>query len=408
MGLMFLSACASLPARHASTDPARQDPEYPIVSGVAMASEFADHSIPDADILFLGKEVTDLLDTTVKPMENPRDRLNAIIALLNKKVRFDTESDKYATKTAMETYETGTGNCLSFTNLFVAMARHVGLEAGYQEVSTTPNWNREKGIIFVSKHISGYATLYDYSPINVDLMFFQGDDVRIQTNSQRERFMSLDESVPSGREVEITTTPVPDHRAFAQYYNNIGAMQLAEGEASTAFRYFTKALWIEPELDFVWSNLGVAYSRKHRLKAAEEAYLHALSIAMDAGDITAMSIMNNMVKLYERNGDEEKEAFFRNEVATFREKNPYYHYLAGQSAYAEAAYGESVKHYKAAIWRKGDDDMFYYSLALAYLKLGDLKHARKNIDKARQYAWDDETKAYYAETLKNIGRTSFN
>jgi Flp pilus assembly protein TadD len=408
IGLMFLSACASMPARQAATGPAGQDPEYPIVSGIAMAPEFADDSIPDADILLLGKEVTALLDDTVMPMEDLRDRLDAIIAILNDKVRFDTASDTYATKTAMETYETGTGNCLSFANLFVAMARHVGLEAGYQEVSTRPNWNREKGIIFVSKHISAYATIRAHCAINVDLVFFQNGDVMIQINSQRERFAPLDGGAPPEKGTAVTTTPVPDHRAFAQYYNNIAAMHLAEGDASTAFRYFTKALWVEPELDFVWSNLGVAYSREHRLKAAEEAYLHALSIAMDAGDITALSIMNNMVKLYERSGDEEKADFFRNEVAAFRDKNPYYHYLAGQSAYSEAAYEESIKHFKAAIKKKQDDDMFYYSLALAYLRMGDLRQAEKNIDKARRCAWDDQTKAYYAEVLEEISHTALN
>jgi Flp pilus assembly protein TadD len=406
--LMFLSACTSMPARQTATGPVRQNPEHPIVSGIAMAPEFADHSIPDADILLLGKEVTALLDDTVMPLKDPRDRLNAIIALLNQKVRYDTESDKYATKTAMETFETGTGNCLSFANLFVAMARHAGLEAGYQQVSTTPNWNREKGIIFVSKHISAYATVNNPHDSNVDLVFSQDDKVMIQNSSRRDQVTPLTGYPLYGRETAVTTTPIPDHRAFAQYYNNIAAMHLTEGDASTAFRYFTKALWVEPELDFVWSNLGVAYSRNHRFEAAEEAYLRALSIAMGSGDITALSVMNNMVKLYERGGNEEKAAFFRNEVAAFREKNPYYHYLAGQSAYSEAAYEESIKHFKAAIRRKQDDDMFYYSLALAYLRLGDLKQAEKNIDKARRYAWDDQTKAYYAEVMEEISHTALN
>ena len=33
--------------------------------------------------------------------------------------------------------------------------------------------------------------------------------------------------------------------------------------------------------------------------------------------------------------------------------------------------------------------------ALAYLKLGEIKKAEKNLDKAKHYAWDDENKAYY-------------
>ena len=61
-------------------------------------------------------------------------------------------------------------------------------------------------------------------------------------------------------------------------------------------------------------------------------------------------------------------------------------------------------YFKAAIQRKDDDHLFYYGLALAYSKLGDLEGVEKNIDKAKFYAWDEEKKAYYdrvRDTLVN-------
>jgi tetratricopeptide (TPR) repeat protein len=114
--------------------------------------------------------------------------------------------------------------------------------------------------------------------------------------------------------------------------------------------------------------------------------------------------MNNMVKLYERSGDKEKAEFYLKEVASFREKNPYYLYTMARTSYREAFYERSIKYFKAAIHRKDDDHLFYYGLALVYSKLGDLKGFEKNIDKAIYYAWDETQKAYYdqiRDTLVN-------
>ena len=198
--------------------------------------------------------------------------------------------------------------------------------------------------------------------------------------------------------------PIPDHRAFAQYYNNIASQYLAEGNPSDAFRYFIKAIKVDPELSYAWSNLGVAYSRNNQLKAAEAAFLQGMSIVQRRDDVTPLNIMNNMVKLYERSGNKEKAEFYLKEVKSYREKNPYYLYSLARASYHEASYKESIKHFKAAIRRKNDDHLFYYGLALAYIKLGDLEGAKKNIDKAKDYAWDEEKKAYYErvqDTLVN-------
>jgi len=139
----------------------------------------------------------------------------------------------------------------------------------------------------------------------------------------------------------------------------------------------------------------VVYSRNNQLEAAEAAFLQGMSVVPRQDDITTLNIINNMVKLYERTGDKEKAEFYLKEVASFRERNPYYLYMIARTSYQEALYERSVKYFKAAIRRKDDDHLFYYGLALAYSKLGDLEGVEKNIDKAKHYAWDEEQKAYY-------------
>jgi len=195
---------------------------------------------------------------------------------------------------------------------------------------------------------------------------------------------------------------IPDNRAFAQYYNNLGSKYLAGGMGSDSYRYFVKAVKIDPELSFAWSNLGVAYSRNNQIEAAEKAYMQALAINRGRDDTSAMSVMSNLAKLYKRIGNAKRAAFYENEVASFRNKNPYYHFSIGKVAYENGRYEESVKDFKEAIRKKEDEHLFHFALALSYFKLGDIDDAEKSLKKAKLYVWDTAEKDYYQQVLEDM------
>jgi Flp pilus assembly protein TadD len=364
--------------------------------GQFISPQSVDADIPNVDILALGDDIRALLDESIIPIRNRKKRLHSLVEVLNGKVRYDTKNDRFGTRTAQEAYDAGTANCLSFSNLFVAMARYVGLEAQFQEVPTPPNWIRNGEVIFNTRHIGALVDVYGFPGYMVHLDSWGANRIVFWNSGSDRYFVSPTNLDAFGNEINPRFgRPIPDHRAFAQYYNNIASQYLAEGNSSDAFRYFVKAIKVDPELSFAWSNLGVIYSRNNQPEAAEAAYLQGMNVVLRRDDVTALNIMNNMVKLYERSGDKEKAEFYLKEVASFRERNPYYHYSIARTSYHEAFYEKSVKYFKAAIRQKDDDHLFYYGLALAYFKLGDLEGVEKNIDKAKHYAWDEEKKAYY-------------
>ncbi len=366
----------------------------------AISPESVNHSIPDVNILELSSDIKALLDKFVSPVKNPEKRLRALADVLIKRVRYDTKSDKYGTKTAKETFETGTGNCLSFSNLFVATARYVGFKAEYQEIPTPPNWTRNGEVLFFTLHIGAFVDIIEHQEYTIQLSNADGHQVILWTGSRRFMFTPSALGFADPEANPFAARPIPDHRAFAQYYNNVGSMYLAQGDNEEAFRYFVKALQVDPKLNFAWSNLGVIYSRNNQFKAAESAYRQGLSVSRGPDDVTVMTIMGNMAKLYGRNGDKEKHDYYEKEVSAFRERNPYYHYAMAKTAYYDAMYEESIKQFKEAIRRKDDDHLFYYGLALSYYKLGDMKNMEKNMDKAKYYAWDDSKKDYYDRVLE--------
>ena len=393
--LLVLVDCASIPSHRVAVVPIDQFQAFSGPNGKKITPESVDDTIPDVDILALGSEIKSVLDESVIPIRDSKKRLDEIVKILIQKVRYTTEEDRYGAKTAQETFDTGTGNCLSFSNLFVAMARYAGLKTEFQEIPTPPNWIRNGEVLFFTRHIGASIDIVSPMDQTVQLYVLGENRVMVHDNIQRYLFTpsQLDPFAPEINPFSIR--PIPDHRAFAQYYNNIGSQYLAEGDATDAFRYFVKAVKIDPKLSFAWSNLGVVYNRNNQVKAAKAAFFQGMSVTHGPDDVTLLTIMSNMARLYKKIGDTEKAEFYKKEVASFREKNPYYQYAIAKTAYHDRFYEKSVKYYKAAIQRKNDEHLFYYGLALAYLKLGEIKKAEKNLDKAKHYAWDDENKAYY-------------
>ena len=74
------------------------------------------------------------------------------------------------TRDAVETYRTREGNCLSFVNLFVGVARDRGLNPFYVEVTDLQKWNHRDGMVVSQGHIvagmylDGVLRTFDFIP----------------------------------------------------------------------------------------------------------------------------------------------------------------------------------------------------------------------------------------------------
>lgn len=74
------------------------------------------------------------------------------------------------TSTAMITFDVGAGNCLSFSYLFVAMAKEIGLDVQFQEIHILSEWNFTNDAIYVeSRHINVRVNLYGKGDLIIDI-----------------------------------------------------------------------------------------------------------------------------------------------------------------------------------------------------------------------------------------------
>ncbi len=363
----LVAGCATVPPT-----PAAQTitPEM-LLAARPLVGEGAVVSLPDADVLALDPEMLGFLDRFVDAKQADRTKLRQLLYAIMDEGTFGLEYDKQ-TRTAAETFHQQRGNCLSFTNMFVAMARHVGIDARFQEVDIPPDWTVEGGAFVLNRHVNVFVDLGSTTTHVVD---FNIDDFRTSYDRRQVR----------------------DRRALAHYYNNMGVERMHAAETVEALLYFRKAIDNDRRFSPPWGNLGTLYRRNGRPAYAEGAYLQALDA--NPTDFVAMS---NLAALYGQQGDAERAAGYRRRVDNHRMRNPFYRYRLAREAFRAEDYDTSIEHLKFAVKKKRNEDAFYFLMGMSYLKKGNESTARHWLEKAAQLAEDDDLQRNYDSKLEKL------
>lgn len=321
----------------------------------------ASQSIPSAEDVFgLSPDMARFLDANVGGKTDERTFAELIDAMETFGIRqliYDND-----TLTASRTFEERRGNCLSFTNMFLVMARHVGLRAKFQEVSISPEWIKQGDMQVLRRHVNVYVRLTGKGKS----MDRKGD-----------RVVDFDDE--GGPQASMETI-ISDSRALAHFYNNWAVDSLEVGNTDLAFAYARKAI-VDGDANFspAWGLIGVLYRRAERLDLAEAAQLRALQAEPD--DTVAMS---NLERLYASQGRDELADYYRDQVLGHRLKNPYFRMEKAREAYQAGDYPTAVAHLKKAISLKNDESEFYFLLRDSYYQMGDILKARKYHAKAHK------------------------
>jgi len=344
-------------------------PHELLAGGPLSRAQEAPDLIEKEEVLAVSGEMRQFLDTKVHRKASSQARMRELIDAIIHDGTFGLEFEG-ATRTASETFRLRRGNCLSFSNMFLAMARYVGLEAQFQEVDIPPDWTFQDDVFLLNRHVNVSMDLGSLGEHVVDLNI---DDFR----------------------TSYDTRTISDTRALAHYYNNMGVEHMQAGDVATALGYFRRAL-AENDRRFspAWTNLGTLYLRTDHPEYAEAAYLQALKA--DGEDFVAMS---NLVNFYESRGDVELAADYRRRVARHRKQNPYFRYQRAREAYLEEDYDTAINHLKYAIRKNRNEDQFYFLLGMSYLQKGNERKARHWLGRAKAVAASDAVKRRYSSKM---------
>lgn len=324
LSVLLAAGCTTAVERQHDTD---IGPEQ-LLSGQPLGFAELPAVPPAKQLLRLDPAMRRFLAEHVDPAASDRTRLSQLVEAIIGGGDFQLE---YAadTRTAAETFHRRSGNCLSFTNLFVAMAREAGLHAAYQEVDVPPDWTRDGDTLTLNRHIN----------------------VAVRVGSRRDHVVdfNIDDFHSSYARRRIS-----DERALAHYYNNLGAERLLAGDLAGAFALIRAALADHDDgFSPAWDNLGSLYLRAGYPTYAEAAYRQALSVAR--WDFVAMS---NLLRLYEQQGRLAEADALRERVRIHRLSNPYYRYELAREAFVGGQYEQAIRHLRFALRRKPDEPDF--------------------------------------------------
>jgi tetratricopeptide (TPR) repeat protein len=282
--------------------------------------------------------------------------------------------DPTLTRTVAETFRDRKANCLSFTLLFVALAREAGISAHVQEVGQVLTWYQEGD------------TIYDAGHVNVGLQI--GGEYRS---------VDLDRNILFVRK---GPKAISDDRAIAHFYNNRGSELMADGHSADARRYLQGALALAPTYPSAWNNLGVLDMREGDTAAAEHDFLAALDI-----ERTHAPTLSNIVQLYRRSGDAGKAQFYLARLERARLSDPFHQYTVANEAEKRGDYPAAVAAYRRAIRLYSDPHQFHFGLARTYFLMGETGRARRELSRALALDNnDDRSRARYQAKLDSLRR----
>jgi tetratricopeptide (TPR) repeat protein len=329
--------------------------------------------IPVEEILALNATMRSMVDTYVKPITGKQLRADALYNLMFSADKLALKYDSSHTKTAIETIESGSGNCVSLSNVFVAMARYAGLDAKFLDVEVPENWQRESDVYFQLKHVSASVKV---AP---------GEYLGIEYSSM-------------GPITRAKTQKMDDKAAFAAFYSNLGIELLLQEKMDPAIAYLKYATELDPDSANNWSNLGVAYRRVNQLEQAEDAYL--LALKQDKADLTTL---NNLAVLYQMTGQEKLSEKYAKKLERYHLQNPYYLIKRAKEEMQTGNYKQALKFTNKAIAKYDDEHEFYFVAAQIYAHQGDMQKAVEYLRSAEKFSLSITSRDLYRRKLELLG-----
>ncbi len=335
-------------------------------------------NVPEVNVLALDDNIRSILDQEIRQLPTKIQKLSRLHKLLYSAEQHHIKYNSSSTKTALDTFYSKQGNCLSLANLFIATARYVGLEASYQFIQVRREWRPQNDFFEIPGHVNVLVELPNrQATIEFNSTYYE------QATRQR-----------------LVRQVISDERAKADFYNNLGVVKLNNKKLNEAVAYFKKSISIDKNVDFSWSNLGVAYKHMGEFKKAEKSYQKALSINPKNN-----SVIRNIFILYKKQGDKKQANKYARKAEKYARKNPYYlDQLANQDIDA-GLYKSAIKLAKSAIRIHDKEPDFFHTLATAHFYRNDKHSSKQALQKAKALAESDAYKKRFQDKIDSLATT---
>lgn len=272
------------------------------------------------------------------------------------------------TRNAVDTYRTRAGNCLSFVNLFVGVARDLGLNPNYVEVTDLQRWNHREGMVVSQGHI-------------VAGMYIDG-------------VLRTFDFLPYRQKAYKSFNPINDLKAAAHYYNNLGAEALLAGDLGRAREMLTTATRIAPRFEKAINNLGVTEARGGHLDKAVEIYQRGLAVSPEDS-----ALLTNMVRAYQQLGRNEEARVLLARLEESNTTNPFFFIYQAEVALSRNEGAKALDYMARALRLDSELPEVHLGFVKVYFQLGDMEKARHHLGRALKLDATNQDALQYARLL---------
>jgi tetratricopeptide (TPR) repeat protein len=321
----LLSGCVIAPVRPAS------------ITAATMIREGRAQGIDLDDPLQIDAEMIEQVDAAVGHHGTQEERLRYLHRYLSDAGYVNFQYLPERSLTAREAFRERRGDCIAYTNLFLALARQIGIRAYFVHVNQVKNYYERDGWSFTSSHVAVGAGV---GPNAVIIDF---------AREVSDWWLSVYDTIE-------------DSAALALFYNNVAVQRMVEGQRPEAEHLFRFLLARAPEVPELYNNLGVLLNRDHRHAEAltfleagmerfptyEPFFTNALTSARGAG-------RSDLVRTLEKKGKSVEQA------------DPFFLFAKGMSFFQDAHFDLAASELSRAHDAKPDSPVILAWLARAYL-----------------------------------------
>ena len=309
-------------------------------------------------------ELRTVIDERVSPAGSETRRRDEVLDFIFGWL--DLEYELTPTRTAAETFSSARGNCLSFTNLFVAAGRERRLNPFFVEVEDYQRWNYHNGVVVSRGHI-------------VAGMYVDGN-------------MATYDFLPYRPKSYRSFQPISDLAAAGHYYNNLGAEALMVDDLRTAERWLDIAVRLAPDFDKAINNHGLVLLRTGRTGDAVKAYEQGLELHPEN-----VPLLTNLVRAYQIEGRHDRAAELLDTLEAMNRASPFFYVYRGDAALAAGDAATALDYMRRALSADSELPEVHLGLVRVYMATGRLSEAKHHVERAlRLDATHEEARKYAA------------